>query len=165
MFRARHEPPTPLDGGHSRVSQTRLCTGAFLEPGWDSQVGEEAKLRGISNIGSQNGEHPLSGHDPGHPDWVGHGVPGAWFPHPFGLFPLSSEGQEVAMGTASLLGGGGVLTQFYPQAAKGEASPQAPVARRGEPCSVVGREIPGGQPARPCGWPQGPARLSRSGLS
>ena len=100
----------------------------FLEPGWDSQVGEEAKLRGISNIGSQNGEHPLSGHDPGHPDWVGHGVPGAWFPHPFGLFPLSSEGQEVAMGTASLLGGGGVLTQFYPQAAKGEASPQAPVA-------------------------------------
>lgn len=77
-----------------------------LEPGWDSQVGKEAKLRGISNVGSQNSEHPLSSHDPGHPDWVGHGVPGAWFPHPFGLFPLSSEGQEVAMGTASLLGVG-----------------------------------------------------------
>ena len=30
----------------------------FLEPGWDSQVGEEAKLRGISNVGTQNGEHP-----------------------------------------------------------------------------------------------------------
>lgn len=76
------------------------------EPGWDSQVGKEAKLRGISNVGSQNSKHPLSGHDPGHPNWVGHGVPGAWFPHPFGLFPLSSEGQEVAMGTASLLGVG-----------------------------------------------------------
>ena len=76
------------------------------EPGWDSQVGKEAKLRGISNVGSQNSKHPLSGHDPGHPNWVGHGVPGAWFPHPFGLFPLSSEGQEAVMGTASLLGVG-----------------------------------------------------------
>ena len=67
---------------------------------------EEAKLRGISNVGSQNGEHSMSVCDPGRPDWVGHGVPGSWFPHTFGLFLLSSEGQEVAMGTASLLGVG-----------------------------------------------------------
>lgn len=77
-----------------------------LDPGWDSQVGEEAKLRGISNVGSRNGEHSMSVRDPGRPDWVGHGVPGSWFPHTFGLFLLSSEGQEVAMGTASLLGVG-----------------------------------------------------------
>ena len=45
----------------------------------------------------------------------------------FGLFLLSSEGQEVARGTPPL-GWGRVPTQLHPQAAEGEASPQAPVA-------------------------------------